>query len=79
MVWHAVTRAFATGRTLFNASLQYLGIAWSFAYGVLLFGDKVTAMTIAGMLPITAAGLSATPLRSRHSRTAAITDPPDTL
>ena len=29
---------------LVNASLQYLGIAWSFGYGVLLFGDHVTAI-----------------------------------
>src|SRR4029453_13629151 len=65
-----LTRAYATGRPLVNASLQYLGIAWSFAYGVLLFGDKVTAMAIAGMLLITAAGLSATLLRSRHPRIA---------
>jgi len=79
VVWHAVTRAFGTGRTLVNASLRYLGIAWSFAYGLLLSGDKVTAMAIAGMLPITAAGLSATLLRSRHPRPAAITHPPDTL
>ena len=74
-----LTRAYATGRTLVNASLQYLGIAWSFAYGVLLFGDKVTAMAIAGMLLITAAGLSATLLRSRHSRIAEIADSPNTV
>ena len=42
-----MTRAYATGRTLVNASLQYLGIAWSFAYGVLLFDDQVTALAIA--------------------------------
>jgi len=65
-----VTRAYGTGRTLVNASLQYLGIAWSFAYGVLLFGDKVTPMAIGGMLLIAAAGLSATLLRSRNLRTA---------
>jgi S-adenosylmethionine uptake transporter len=74
-----LTRAYATGRTLVNASLQYLGIAWSFAYGVMLFGDKVTAMAIAGMLLITAAGLSATLLRSRHSRIAEIVDSPNTV
>src|SRR2546427_250937 len=27
-----MTRAYGTGRTLVNASLQYLGIAYSFAY-----------------------------------------------
>jgi len=74
-----LTRAYATGRTLVNASLQYLGIAFSFGYGVLLFGDQVTAMAIAGMLLVTAAGLSATLLRSRNAGTAAIADPPNTV
>jgi drug/metabolite transporter (DMT)-like permease len=59
-----MTRAFSIGRTLVNASLQYLGIAWSFAYGVLLFDDRVTVLAVTGMLLITAAGLSATLLRS---------------
>ena len=37
-----MTRAYGIGRTLVNASLQYLGIAFSFVYGVLLFDDPVT-------------------------------------
>jgi S-adenosylmethionine uptake transporter len=74
-----LTRAYATGRTLVNASLQYLGIAWSFAYGVLLFDDKVTAIAIAGMLLIAGAGLSATLLRSRNPRIAEIADSPNTV
>jgi S-adenosylmethionine uptake transporter len=74
-----MTRAYGTGRTLVNASLQYLGIAWAFAYGVLLFDDRVTALAVAGMLLIVLAGVSATLLRSR-SRTdvAAIPDPSNT-
>ena len=60
-----MTRAYSTGRTLVNASLQYLGIAFSFGYGVLLFDDRVTGMALAGMLLIVGAGLSATQLRSR--------------
>jgi drug/metabolite transporter (DMT)-like permease len=60
-----MTRAYSTGRTLVNASLQYLGIAWSFGFGVLLFDDRVTILAVAGMLLITAAGLSATLMRSR--------------
>jgi drug/metabolite transporter (DMT)-like permease len=76
-----LTRAYATGRTLVNASLQYLGIAWSFGYGVLLFGDRVTALALSGMLLIVAAGLSATLLRNRSSATSlsAIADPPNTV
>jgi S-adenosylmethionine uptake transporter len=60
-----MTRAYAKGRALVNASLQYLGIAFSFAYGVLLFGDHVTWMAVAGMLLIVAAGVRATLLRAR--------------
>ena len=66
-----MTRAYSTGRTLVNASLQYLGIAFSFAYGVLLFDDRVTWMALLGMLLIVVAGLCATLLRSRNA-------PPDT-
>lgn len=60
-----MTRAYATGRTLVNASLQYLGIAFSFLYGVLLFDDRVTWMALAGMALIVGAGIAATQLRSR--------------
>jgi drug/metabolite transporter (DMT)-like permease len=60
-----MTRAYSTGRTLVNASLQYLGIAFSFTYGVLLFDERVTAMALLGMLLIVAAGLAATLLSSR--------------
>jgi S-adenosylmethionine uptake transporter len=60
-----MTRAYATGRPLVNASLQYLGIAWAFVYGVTIFDDPVTAMALAGMLLIVGAGLGATLLRNR--------------
>ena len=62
-----MTRAYSTGRTLVNASLQYLGIAFSFAYGVLLFDDRVTWMALAGMALIVTAGLCATLPRSRSA------------
>jgi drug/metabolite transporter (DMT)-like permease len=76
-----MTRAYGTGHTLVNASLQYLGIAWSFGYGVLVFGDRVTPMALSGMLLIVVAGLSATLLRSRSGRAsvAALADPPNTV
>jgi drug/metabolite transporter (DMT)-like permease len=61
----SLTRAYSIGKPLVNASLQYLGIAFSFIFGVLLFGDKITWMALAGMLLIVAAGLAATLLRSR--------------
>ena len=60
-----MTRAYSTGRTLVNASLQYLGIAFSFAYGVLLFDDRVTLLALLGMALIVGAGLFATVLRTR--------------
>lgn len=60
-----MTRAYATGKTLVNASLQYLGIVFAFLYGVLLFRDPVTGMAIAGMILIVAAGIAATFLRSK--------------
>lgn len=60
-----LTRAYAIGKTLVNASLQYLVIAFSFVYGVLLFDDDITWMTMGGMLLIAGAGLSATRLQAR--------------
>lgn len=59
-----MTRAYSTGRPLVNASLQYLGIAFSTIYGVVLFDDRITWMTIAGMGLIVVAGLGATVLRA---------------
>jgi drug/metabolite transporter (DMT)-like permease len=60
-----MTRAYSTGRPLVNASLQYLGIAFAFVYGVLVFDDAVTAMAVAGMLLIVGAGIGATLLRTK--------------
>lgn len=60
-----MTRAYAVGHALSNASLQYLGIAWSFLFGVMIFGDAVTVVALAGMVLIVAAGLVATLLRNR--------------
>ena len=62
-----MTRAYSTGRTLVNASLQYLGIVYSFVYGVLLFDDRITWLALLGMVLIVGAGLSATLLRSRST------------
>jgi S-adenosylmethionine uptake transporter len=64
-----LTRAYARGQTLVNASLQYLGIAFSYVYGVLLFDDHVTWLGAIGMAIIVAAGALASLLRSRQART----------
>jgi drug/metabolite transporter (DMT)-like permease len=61
-----MTRAYRIGRTLVNASLQYLGIVFSFVFGVLLFNDAVTASALAGIVLIIAAGMYATLLRTRQ-------------
>jgi drug/metabolite transporter (DMT)-like permease len=60
-----MTRAYAIGSTLSNASLQYLGIAHSFVFGVLIFDDPVTWIAVAGMGLIVLAGLAATLLRGQ--------------
>jgi len=60
-----LTRAYGTGKPLVNACLQYLGIVFSFAYGMLLFKDPLTWQATVGMLIIIGAGLTATLLRSR--------------
>jgi len=62
-----MTRAYTIGRTLSNASLQYMGIPFAFAYGFLLFDDPVTWMALAGMALILGAGLAATFLRARQA------------
>jgi S-adenosylmethionine uptake transporter len=58
-----MTRAYSTGRPLVNASLQYLGIAFAFVYGVVLFDDPVTGLSLLGMALIVGAGIAATRLR----------------
>ena len=63
-----LTRAYARGHTLVNASLQYLGIAFSFVYGVVLFADHVSWLAAIGMVAIVAAGVLATLVRARHAR-----------
>ena len=66
-----MTRAYATGATLGIAALQYLGIAYSFGFGVWLFDDPVTPLALAGMLLIVAAGVVATLLRGGTARSPA--------
>jgi S-adenosylmethionine uptake transporter len=70
-----LTRAYAVGRTLTNASLNYLGIAFSFVYGVWLFDDPITPAQLSGIGLIVGAGLAASRLRAR----ALGQDAPDTL
>lgn len=60
-----MTRAYSIGRTLVNASLQYLGIAFAALYGVLLFADPMSLTLLAGMAMIVGAGIFAALLKSK--------------
>ena len=62
-----MTRAYATGVTLRIASLQYLAIVFGFIFGVWIFDDPVTLMSLAGMALIISAGVVANMLRARAS------------
>jgi S-adenosylmethionine uptake transporter len=74
-----MTRAYATGGTLGIAALQYLGIGFSFVFGVWLFKDAITTMALAGMALIIAAGVVATLLRgTKIARSESIAPPTET-
>ncbi len=60
-----MTAAYRRGKTLVNASLQYLGIVFSCLYGVWIFQEPLEPAAILGMLLIVGAGLAATLLRNR--------------
>ena len=66
-----LTRAYARGRTLVNASLQYLGIALLIRSMVSLFDDRVTWIATSGMLLIVCSGVAATRLRTQRQSPAA--------
>jgi S-adenosylmethionine uptake transporter len=70
-----LTRAYARGNTLVNASLQYLGIAFSYVYGIVLFDDRVTWLAAIGMVAIVGAGVLASLVRARHARREAAARP----
>ena len=58
-----MTRAYGRGKPLVNASLAYLGIVFSFGYGVWLFDDRITWLAVTGMVLIVGSGMAATMLR----------------
>jgi drug/metabolite transporter (DMT)-like permease len=59
-----MTRAYSVGHTLANAVLNYLGIVFAFAIGVLWFGEVLTAGAVVGIVLIVGAGLAATKARA---------------
>ena len=70
-----MTRAFAHGRPLVNATLQYSGIAFSFLLGVGWFDDAVTPLAVAGMILIAVAGVTATVRRAPAPDAVALSNP----
>jgi drug/metabolite transporter (DMT)-like permease len=66
-----MTRAYTVGSTLVVAVLQYLGILFAYAYGMLLFGETLTLPAACGVVLIVAAGL----LTSRVRRAGAEAGP----
>lgn len=61
-----LTRAYAIGNPLINATLAYMGIVYSFGFGVWLFDDPVHGIALAGMALIVASGIAATRLRAKR-------------
>jgi drug/metabolite transporter (DMT)-like permease len=78
MAQMAMTRAYRLGKTLVVANLQYTGIVFSSAWGVLIFGDVFDWHGWAGIGVILCSGIAATYYNTRNTeRGAAIarTDP----
>lgn len=60
-----MTRAYSHGATLVVANLQYSGLVFGAAYGLLLFDEAITPTGWLGMGLIVASGVAATVLRAR--------------
>ncbi len=60
-----MTRAYASGATMLVANLQYSGIVFASALGVIVFGDELPLIAWLGMLVIIGSGIAATILRNR--------------
>jgi S-adenosylmethionine uptake transporter len=63
----AMTRAYGTGNTLVVANLQYTGIIFSSAWGMLLWGDRFDWHVWLGMGVILASGLAVTYYNTRRT------------
>lgn len=72
-----ITRAYGIGSMLVNGSLQYLGVAWSYLYGALLFDDPVTGIALLGMGLVVMAGIAAVTLGQSVGSTDYISKTPD--
>jgi drug/metabolite transporter (DMT)-like permease len=74
----ALTRAYRTGKTLVVANLQYTGIIFSSAWGILLWGDLFDWPVWIGIGVILASGLAATFYNMRTTVQAAAAGAPVT-
>ena len=68
----AMTRAYRLGNTLVTANLQYTGILFSSAWGVLLWGDVLNWSAWLGIAVILASGLAATYYNVRNLNSAQV-------
>lgn len=61
----ALTKAYNRGATLLVANLHYSGIVFAVLFGLVFFGDQITALGCLGMLLILVSGMVSTFLRQR--------------
>jgi S-adenosylmethionine uptake transporter len=72
----AMTRAYALGHALANASLQYSAIVFAAVIGMVVFGDRIAPVGWAGMAVVIVSGALAGWLAQQRPRTKA--EPPPT-
>jgi S-adenosylmethionine uptake transporter len=63
----AMTRAYRLGKTLVTANLQYTGIIFSSAWGVLIWGDTLNRLSWLGIAVIVVSGCTATYYNARDT------------
>lgn len=63
-----MTAAYARGKPLVNASLNYSGIVFAAVLGWAFFSEALSPLALAGIVLIIGAGLTATLLRSRQAK-----------
>lgn len=67
----ALTTAWSRGQPLLNSVFQFAGILFAIAFGMLLWGDRLDALSVLGIAVVTGAGIAASLLRLRSERRAA--------
>jgi S-adenosylmethionine uptake transporter len=75
----AMTRAYATGKTLVVANLQYTGIIFSSVWSMLLWGDRFDWHVWLGMGVILASGLAVTYYNTRSTERGVAVDQTDPI